>query len=88
MLSSVFGLVLLALFGMGIIVAALSATRVIAWENRVLTKLADALREYRLSLEEEEKLLEPGLVAAPAAETLAPARLVATRGHQQGSRAA
>ena len=50
--------ILLSLFGLGIVIAAFNARRLIAWENRVLGALADAAREHRLSLEEDARLLE------------------------------
>ena len=49
---------LLALFGAGIVVAAFNTKRLIAWENRALSSLADSVREYRLSLVEDARLLE------------------------------
>ena len=56
--ASVAAITLLALFGAGIVVAAFNTKRLIAWENRVLSSLADSVREYRLSLEEDSRLLE------------------------------
>jgi hypothetical protein len=51
-------LILLCAFGLVIIAGAVFAKRLIAWENSALTSLADTLRDYRLSLEEEQRLLE------------------------------
>jgi len=67
-----FGLVFLFLLGIGLIVGALSARRLIAWENRTLTSLADTLRGWRVALEEEQHLLEPEL--APVAISVAAPR--------------
>jgi len=82
--ASVFGLIFLLLLGMGIIIGALKATRLIEWENHALTSIADALRNYRLSLEDEQRLLEPDY--APAE----PLVLINSEPHrgQQGNRAA
>ena len=51
---------LLVLFGAALVVAAFNAKHLIRWENRTLTSLADAVRDYRLGLEEEERLLQNG----------------------------
>jgi cell division protein FtsB len=56
--ASVVSVSLLALFGAGIILAVCNARRLIAWENHALNALADSVRDYRLSLEEDMKLLE------------------------------
>ena len=58
-IASAFGLIFLVLFGIGIILGALKATRLIEWENHALVSIADALRNYRLSLEDEQRLLKP-----------------------------
>jgi len=55
--ASAAAITLLTLFGVGIVVAVFNANRLIAWENRVLSSLADSVREYRLSLEEDARLL-------------------------------
>jgi len=62
---------LLILFGAALVVAAFNARHLIRWENRALTSLADNLRDYRETLEEEQRLLQ-GEVASVQAET--PAR--------------
>jgi len=49
---------LLILFGAALVVAAFNAKHLIRWENRALTSLADAVRDYRETLEEEQRLLE------------------------------
>jgi len=69
---------LLALFGLGLVAAALNAKRLIAWENRVLSALADSVREHRLSLEEDAKLLE-GAQPSPQAQPARPAKPAAQR---------
>jgi len=76
MISSVLGLSLLVLLGAGIIIVALFATRVIAWENRWLISFADALQSYRLSIEEEERLLAEPELSLPVLAADAPARFV------------
>ena len=83
-IASAFGLIVLLLFGVGIIVGALKAARLIEWENHVLNSIADALRDYRLSLEEEQRLLEPNHALA---EPLICVKSELRHG-QQGSRAA
>ena len=55
---------LLVLFGAALVVAAFNAKRLIRWENRALTALADAVRDYRESLEEEERILQGEFVPA------------------------
>ena len=52
---------LLALFGAALVVAAFNARHLIRWENRALTSLADFVRDYRESLEEEQRLLQPAM---------------------------
>ena len=62
---------LLVLFGAALVVAAFNAKRLIRWENRALTSLADNLRDYRVTLEEEQSLLRgenAPIVAAPSAQ--------------------
>ena len=82
-IASAFGLIFLVLLGVGIIVGALKATRLIDWENHALSSIADALRDYRLSLEDEQYLLEPE--CAPAE----PLILINSEPHMhQGNRAA
>jgi len=60
---------LLVLFGAALVVAAFNARHLIHWENRVLTSLADNLRDYRETLEEEQRLLQgepaPGQMETP-----------------------
>ena len=70
--ASVAAATLLTLFGLGIVVAAFNAKRLIAWENRVLRALADGVREHRLSLEEDARLLE-GAPPLPQARPAQPA---------------
>ena len=82
--ASTLGLIFLVLFGLAIAAGALRAKRLIAWENHALTSIADALRDYRLGLEEEQRLLEPA--AVPAEAVVVPARPV--RHEQRGNRAA
>ena len=50
--------VLLVLFGAALVVAAFNARHLIRWENRALTALADAVQDYRETLEEEQCLLQ------------------------------
>ena len=59
---------LLILFGAALVVAAFNAKHLIRWENRALTSLADAVRDYRETLEEEQRLLQ-GEVAPVQVET-------------------
>ena len=54
--TSLLGLILLSLFGAAIVVGALNAKKLIAWENRALVSLADAIQNYRESLEEEQRI--------------------------------
>ena len=54
---------LLVLFGAALDVAAFNAKRLIRWENRALTSMADAVRDYRETLEEEQRLLQGGYVS-------------------------
>jgi hypothetical protein len=61
---------LLTLFGAALVVAAFNAKHLIRWENRALTSLADAVRDYRETLEEEQRLLQGDF--APAAQAEAP----------------
>ena len=79
------GFILLALFGAALVVGALNMKRLIGWEDHALTSLADAVRDYRLTLEEEQQLLE-GSHSAPqpirTRATATPAR------SQRGNRAA
>ena len=59
---------LLVLFGAALVVAAFNAKRLVRWENRALTSLADAVRDYRVTLEEEQRLLQgegSPIIAAP-----------------------
>lgn len=56
--------ILLVLFGAALVAAAFNAKRLIGWENRVLGSLADAVQEYRESLEEEQRLLQAEAVPA------------------------
>ena len=84
--TSALGFILISLFGLAIIAGALNAKRLIAWENHALRSLANALRNYRLSLEEEQRLLEPDYACAqPLVQ--AQAKPPARHGHH-GSRAA
>ena len=48
---------LLILFGAALVVAAFNAKRLVRWENRALTSLADVVQNYRETLEEEQLLL-------------------------------
>ena len=63
---------LLMLFGAALVVAAFNAKRLIRWENRALTSLADVVRDYRETLEEEQLLLQGA--GAPVQQTEAPAQ--------------
>ena len=76
--ASVAAVTLLALFGAGIVVAAFNAKRLIPWENRALSSLADSVREYRLSLEEDARLLE-GAVPLPQEQSVRHAKSAAQR---------
>jgi len=49
---------LLMLFGAALVVAAFNAKRLVRWEDRALTSLANAVRDYRETLEEEQRLLQ------------------------------
>jgi hypothetical protein len=53
---SILVIVLVALFGVGLTVAAFHMEKLIRWENRKLNSLADTLRTYREGLEEEQAL--------------------------------
>jgi len=55
---------LLILFGAALVVAAFNAKHLIRWENRALTSLADAVRDVRETLEEEQRLLQGAIVPA------------------------
>jgi len=57
---------LFVLFGAALIVAAWNAKHLVRWENRALTSLADAVREVRVTLEEEQRLLRGGSSAIAA----------------------
>ncbi|MDR2687933.1 MAG: hypothetical protein LBB75_09275 [Oscillospiraceae bacterium] len=67
---------LLVLFGAALVVAAFNAKRLIRWEDRALTSLADAVRGYRETLEEEQRLLQGGV---PPAQAEAPAQYTPER---------
>ena len=68
--ASVAALSLLTLLGLGTVVAAFSAKRLIPWENGVLNALADTLQERRLSLEEDARLLSgPQILPQPQTQT-------------------
>jgi len=66
----------LVLFGAALVVAAFNSKRLIRWENRALTSLADAVRDYRETLEEEQRLLQGEFISA---ESEAPAQAQAAR---------
>jgi len=74
---------LLILFGAALVVAAFNARHLIRWENRALTSLADAVRDYRETLEEEQRLLQG---EAMSAQTETPVQ--AAQGHDIDSWAA
>ena len=76
--ASVAAVTLLALFGAGIVIAAFNAKRLIAWENRAMSSLADSVREYRLSLEEDARLLE-GAAPLPQVQSVRHAKSAAQR---------
>ena len=62
---------LLVLFGAALVVAAFNARHLVRWENRALTSLADAVRDYRVTLEEEQRLLQgenAPIIVAPFAQ--------------------
>jgi Flp pilus assembly pilin Flp len=63
---------LLMLFGAALVVAAFNAKRLIRWENRALTSLADAVRDYRATLEEEQRLMQGGFAAVAEAALAQP----------------
>jgi len=48
---------LLVLFGAALVVAAFNNSRLIGWENRAIAALADTVRGYRETLEEEQRIL-------------------------------
>jgi len=75
---------LLTLFGAALVVAAFNAKHLIRWENRALTSLANAVRDYRETLEEEQRLLQ-GKVPVFDAE---PVSMQAVRDAQDDIRAA
>lgn len=79
---SLLGLVFLMLLGGGIIAGALNMQKLIGWENRALTSLADAVRNIRMEFEDEQRLVEASEAVSvwPARESAPPA--------QQGNRAA
>jgi len=64
--ASIATITLLTLFGAAIVVAAFNAKKLIAWENRVLSSLADSVRDYRETLEEEAGLLERAQSTQPS----------------------
>jgi len=82
-IASAFSLALLGLFGAAIIVGALNARRLIDWENRALALLADNLRDYRVSLEEEQGILGRKKIGPQAVRTRP-----AVRGSRTGDKAA
>jgi hypothetical protein len=59
---------LLMLFGAALVVAAFNARHLIRWENRALPSLADAVRDYRETLEEEQRLLQGESTPTPATQ--------------------
>lgn len=76
------GFVLFMLFGTAIIIGALNGKKLISWENHALTSMADAVQNYRETLEEEQRLLDsPAMEPAPTHSAPQP------RGHH-GNRAA
>jgi len=48
---------MLVLFGAALVVAAFNNSRLIGWENRAISSLADTVRNYRETLEEEQRIL-------------------------------
>jgi len=58
MVNSIIMMGMIALVGGALVAAAFNTKRLIIWENRVLTSIADSVREYREALEEEQYLLE------------------------------
>jgi len=54
---STLGLIIFGLACVFAVAGALFHKRLIAWENRVLVSLANAVRNYRLELERDEVLL-------------------------------
>jgi len=57
MVTSIIMTVFISLLGGALVFAAFHMKRLIVWENRVLTSLADSVQEYREALEEEQLLL-------------------------------
>lgn len=61
--------IVLVLFGGLLVAAAFNAKRLIEWENRKMTALADAVQHLREGLEEEQHILQcesaPPVLAAP-----------------------
>ena len=60
MVTSIIMTVLITLLGGALVFAAFNMKRLVAWENHVLTSLADSVQEYREALEEEQRLLKQG----------------------------
>jgi len=58
MVSSIIVMVMIALVGAALVIAAFNMKRLVVWEDRVLTSIADSVQEYRETLEEERFLLE------------------------------
>jgi len=54
MIASLISSVLLCLFGAAIIIVAINARRLIVWENRQLTRLADRVKAWRERLEAQQ----------------------------------
>ena len=57
-MSSIVSVTLLALLGLGIVAGVFNAKRLVAWENSVMSSLADSVRAHRLSMEEDLRLME------------------------------
>ena len=70
---------LLILFGAALVVAAWGARHLIRWENRALTSLADAVRDYRETLEEEQRLMQGEYTPA---KTEAPVQAQSAQEHE------
>jgi cell division protein FtsL len=73
-MGSIITLILIALFGFGVVAAAFHAERLISWENRAINMAADRLQAHREALEAEDALLSAGEALAPVLRAVEPAQ--------------